>query len=104
MTIPQRAAQIWPVLTLAARNRQVLTYPILAKLIGVPQHGLTQLLGPIQAYCLAHDLPALTALVVGSDTGLPGAGFAGAPADVPAEQAKVFATDWPQCPPAEAFA
>jgi hypothetical protein len=31
MTVIERAAQIWPVLALAARNRQVLTYEIVGK-------------------------------------------------------------------------
>ena len=47
MRASERAAQIWSVLALAARNRQVLTYPIVSKLIGVPYAGLGQLLEPI---------------------------------------------------------
>lgn len=93
MTIYERAAQIWPMLALAARNRQILTYDVVGRLIGVPQHGLAQLLGPIQSYCLQHELPALTSLVVSKATGIPGTGFIAAQ-DIPGAQAKVFEFDW----------
>ncbi len=53
----KRAAQIWSVLGLAARNRQILTYQMLGKLIGVPARGLGYLLEPIQSYCLLNELP-----------------------------------------------
>jgi len=59
MTAPHRASQIWPVLLLAAKNRQILNYHLLADLIGVPRAGLGQLLEPIQSYCLLNELPPL---------------------------------------------
>ena len=93
MTRQERAAQIWAVLALAARNRQVLTYGILSKLIGVPRQGLGQLLEPIQSYCLLNKLPPLTILVVRDDSGLPGTGFVAAQ-DVPKTQIEVFTQDW----------
>jgi hypothetical protein len=89
----QRAAQIWPVLVLAATNRQVLTYTLLGKLIGVPGRGLGHLLEPIQSYCLMKDLPPLTILVVSEDTGLPGSGFTAA-GDIPRTQSEVFRFRW----------
>lgn len=93
MTRSERALQIWPVLTLCATHRQTMTYDRLGRLIGVPRVALGQLLEPIQSYCLAQNLPALTALVVSEVDGLPGTGFIAA-ADVPKEQARVFAHDW----------
>jgi hypothetical protein len=78
MTKSERASQIWAVLAWAAKNRQMLTYGILSKLIGVPRAGLGQLLEPIQSYCLLKELPPLTILVVQQDSGLPGPGFTGA--------------------------
>lgn len=93
MRTHERAAQIWSVLALAARNRQILTYGIVSRLTGVPAAGLGQLLEPIQSYCLANSLPPLTILVVGTDDGLPGSGFIAA-SDIPASQNKVFAFDW----------
>ena len=92
MRVSERAVQIWSVLALAASNRQVLTYDMLSKLIGVPRHGLGQLLEPIQSYCLLERLPPLTILVVNS-TGLPGAGFVAAQ-DIPREQLRVFSHVW----------
>jgi hypothetical protein len=93
MRIHERAAQIWPVLTLAARNRQVLTYDLLGKLIGVPRQGLGRLLEPIQSYCMVRALPPLTILVVSEETGIPGTGFIAA-ADIPRTQVEVFGHNW----------
>ena len=75
MTASVRAALSWPVLAWAATDGQMLTYGILGKLIGVPARGLGHLLDSIQAYCVKHDLPPLTALVVDADSGMPGTGF-----------------------------
>lgn len=104
MKAPERAMQIWSVLALAATNRQILTYDLLSDLVGVPNQGLGQLLEPIQSYCLQHDLPPLTILVVGKDTGLPGVGFIAA-SEIPAAQQMVFGHDWCSqgCPSAKAF-
>ena len=93
MKAEERAAQIWPVLALAAQNRQILTYRMVSKLIGVPLQGLGQLLEPIHSYCIHHKLPPLTVLVVKDGTGLPGSGFSAAE-DIPAAQSEVFAHDW----------
>ena len=94
MKAEQRANQIWPVLALAATNRQVLTYDMVARLIGVTRVGMGQLLEPIQSYCLVHRLPPLTVLVVSKDTGMPGQGFIAGSDGIPATQASVFAHDW----------
>jgi hypothetical protein len=89
----------WPILAslailaLAAKSRQVLTYDIVAKLVGVPRQGLGQVLDPIQSYCMMEGLPPLTILVVREDSGLPGAGFIAA-ADIPKTKIAVFAYDW----------
>jgi hypothetical protein len=93
MTRFERAAQIWPVLTISASQRHLLTYEILARVTGMPRQGLGALLEPIQSYCLINKLPALSSLVVGVKTGIPGEGFIAAE-DVPAEQAAVFTWPW----------
>jgi hypothetical protein len=93
MKASERAAQIWAVLALAAKNRQILTYDLLAKLTGVPRQGLGRLLEPIQSYCLLNELPPLTILVVRQDSGLPGQGFIAAE-DIPRTQQEVFNFDW----------
>jgi len=89
----ERAAQIWSLLVLCASQRQILSYDLLSKLIGVPRPGLGQLLEPIQSYCIINRLPALTSLVVSENSGLPGEGFIAAP-DLPSAQAEVFKFDW----------
>ena len=95
MSAPKRAAQIWAVLGLAARNRQILTYQMVGKLIGVPARGLGHLLEPIQSYCLLNDLPPLTILVVLEETALPSKGFSAASAsELAKKQLEVFAFDW----------
>lgn len=95
MSAAERAAQIWGVLALAAKNRQILTYSIVGKLIGVPARGLGHLLEPIQSYCLLKELPPLTILVVQEETGLPGQGFSAASAgELAKKQLQVFEYDW----------
>ena len=93
MTVSERAAQIWSVLALAARNRQVLTYNIVASLTGLPRAGIGQCLEPIQSYCLVNGLKPLTILVVSEKSGLPGSGFVAAE-EVPRAQQEVFNFDW----------
>lgn len=93
MTLEQRAAQIWPLLTFAASLRLTLTYKRVGELIGAPPVSLGGWLEPIQSYCLVHGLPALTVLVVSESDGMPGSGFIAAE-NVPAEQARVFRHDW----------
>ena len=93
MTKYERAAQLWSVLALAARNRQVLTYDITARLTGVPRQGLGGFLGPIQSYCQRENLEPLTILIVSEENGLPGEGFIAAE-DIPSTQMRVFEYDW----------
>jgi hypothetical protein len=95
MTAGERAAQVWAVLALAARNRQVLTYELVSQLVGVPARGLGQILERIQSYCLLNKRPPLTILVVQEGTGFPGSGFTAASAeDYGRKQMEVFAHDW----------
>jgi hypothetical protein len=93
MTTSERAAQIWSVLALAARNRLVLTYSMLANLTGVARVGLGNCLEPIQSYCLVRGLKPLTILVVSEKSGMPGVGFIAAH-DIPRTQQEVFSYDW----------
>jgi hypothetical protein len=104
MTINERAAQIWSILALASRNRQILTYNLVAKLTGVARMGLGQCLEPIQSYCLVKELHPLTILVVRENSGMPGVGFIAAQ-DIPSTQQQVFSFDWVAhgCPSPEEF-
>ena len=89
----ETAVAVWAVLTLSATQRQILTYPLLARLIGVPPSGLGRLLEPIQSYCILSNLPPLTSIVVETRTGRPGDGFISA-SNLPQAQAETFAHDW----------
>lgn len=104
MKIPERASQTWPLLALAARNRQTLTYELVGKLTSMHTAGVGSVLEPVQSYCILHDLPPLSALVVNKATGLPGLGFVAA-ADAPRAFARVFEHDWLSvgCPSPEVF-
>ncbi len=93
MRVHERGAQVWSVLALAARNRQLLTYDLLSNLIGVPRQGLANVLDQVQRYCMQNDLPPLTILVVNKDTGLPGDGFV-AVEDIAKNREPVFEYDW----------
>jgi hypothetical protein len=105
MRLHERAWQAWPVLTLAARNRQILTYEILGRLTGMHAPGLGQVLEHVQSYCLLHKLPPLSALVVNKGTGLPSPGFV-ATTDVPRAFIEIFEYDWlaKPCPSPEQLA
>ena len=89
----QRAQQIWSILVLAASNRQTLTYDLIGRACGVPAAAIGDFLRPIQQYCSERGWPALTSLVVGKESGMPGDGFI-AEADVPRAQSRTFTHDW----------
>lgn len=101
MTTQERAIQIYQVLIGAAHNRQIITYQMLGKLIGVPARGLAGHLGHILVYCERHALPALTALVVKTHGGKPGEGFPSM-ADLDSERERVFAHEWYRMKPVTA--
>lgn len=89
----QRAQQLWSVLVLAAKNRQILTYDLVGKACGVPAAALGDYLKPIQQYCIENRLPPLTSLVVSKQSGMPGSGFS-SDGNVPLAQNEVFNWDW----------
>jgi alkylated DNA nucleotide flippase Atl1 len=93
MTTHERALQIYQVLIGAARNRQVLTYEIVGKLIGVPRQGLARHLGHIMHYCEKNKLPPLTALVVGKISGKPGEGLITVN-DLSKDMERIFNHEW----------
>jgi hypothetical protein len=93
MTREQRAQQLWSVLVLAARNRQILTYEIVAQACGVPAPSIGDFLRPIQQYCIESDLPPLTSIIVNKNSGIPGEGFIAAQ-DVPRAHVDVFSKEW----------
>ena len=97
----QRAAQLWSLLVLAARNQQLLSYATVERLTGIPKVAVGGMLGTISHYCKNRKLPWLTALVVNEETGLPGEGLMGSAkqeygdaVDFLAMQSRVFVYDW----------
>lgn len=93
MSTYERAIQIYQILIGAAHNRQVLTYPIISKIIGVPKQGLAPHLGHLMNYCDRNDLPPITVLVVQKHSGKPGAGFTTFE-DLHGDRERVFAHNW----------
>ena len=93
MTREQRAQQLWSILVLAARSRQIWSYEIVGQACRLPPASIGDFLRPIQQYCSENDLPPLTSLIVGKNDGVPGDGFIAAQ-DVPRAQMQVFERDW----------
>jgi hypothetical protein len=93
MTQYERSQQLWSLLALASRNRQILTYDMVSRMTGLIRPSIGQMLAPIQDYCIMRKLPPLTILVVQEESGLPGSGFIAAQ-DIPMAQQNVFAHDW----------
>ncbi|MGI9298477.1 MAG: hypothetical protein ACR2QC_11370 [Gammaproteobacteria bacterium] len=96
-----RAYQVWPLLVWAAKHRQILTYKDLDDCTGLAARGVGNIaLGPILRYCKESGYPPLTAIVVNSETWLPGEGWAGnelketEPEKVPGILKRVFQYDW----------
>jgi hypothetical protein len=88
-----RALQIWQILIGKAANRQIMTYGMLAQMLGFRGAGtLAHPLGHIMYYCRATNLPPLTVLVVNQDTGIPGDGLLGD--NLHADREAVFRYDW----------
>ena len=87
----ERAAQLWSLLVLAARNQQILSYSMVERLTGLDKRGIGKILGPIQSYCQRSNFPPLTILIVKEGTGFPGDGFTQA---AEGAKARVFVFDW----------
>ncbi|WP_157270696.1 hypothetical protein [Azohydromonas aeria] len=72
---PVRALQAWQYLIARAANRQIVRYKELRDLMDYPNDNpLAGILGCVAYYCMQHDLPPLTVIVVNRH-GEPGGGF-----------------------------
>ena len=69
-----RACAIWDVLIAQAAENKTITYKSLSEKVNVHHRALRHALEVIQEFCQTNKLPHLTALVINSTTGLPGAG------------------------------
>ena len=98
MNTYERAIQIYQVLIGAAHNRQLLTYDIVGKHIGVPRQGLANHLVHILRLCEDRGLPALTSICVSEKSGQPSHGFTDliptSPEQLHREREKVYAHEW----------
>lgn len=89
------AGIIWPLLVEAALKRQTPTYGDLSPMVQTNPLSMRWALDPIQIYCLQAGLPPLSAIVIGSVTGVPGPGFIGWPLDdIDTAHELVFNHDW----------
>lgn len=89
-----RAAAIWDVLISHAANKQTLTYKALSEEVNVHHRALRHALEVIQEYCQSNKLPHLTALVVNSTTGVPGAGNNLDDSKLEKEYQRIFSFNW----------
>ncbi len=93
-TDESRGLQAYLILIGLAVERKTITYGLLAERVGFRGAGVfAGILGHVMHWCKQNDLPALTALVVGSDTGKPGSGLTTVD-DREAAREKVFEFNW----------
>jgi hypothetical protein len=92
---PARAAQAWQILVGRAMNRQTLTYKGLSELMyRKPAAGvLNEILLHVAFFCIDHDLPPLTSIVVNAG-GVPGAGIPVDPSAIDGLREEVYTRDW----------
>lgn len=89
----QFSKKIWPVLIDLASVRRTITYKDLGArlhIYGRALQNFDRILAPIKYYCIHHNLPPLSAIVVYTETGLPGSGAEADEVDIE----KVFTYDW----------
>lgn len=93
---PARAVQAWQILVGMAMNRQTVTYKGLSVLMYKKDAAgvLNRILGHIAFYCIEHELPALTSIVVGKKRGRPGSEIPLDSLAFDAEREKVYEYDW----------
>ena len=96
MTQAEQAVLLWPMLALAARTQQILSYAAVEGYTGIPRHGLNRALGLIHGYCKRRGWPLLNTIVVSQQSGMPGEGFPEdlSPLEIKVEQGRVFLFDW----------
>jgi hypothetical protein len=94
----ERAAQLWPLLVLAARYQQILSYTEVRHLTGLAAVKVGPCLGYVLGYCRDNKLPSLSSIVVNEATGLPGENFMKWTRDEKLNlfemQSRVFVYDW----------
>jgi hypothetical protein len=96
MTQAEQAVLLWPLLALAARTQQILSYAAVEGYTGIARHGLNRALGLIHNYCKRRGWPLLNTIVVSQQSGMPGKEFPGdlSSLETKVEQGRVFLFDW----------
>jgi hypothetical protein len=89
-----RASAIWDVLISRAQENRTITYKGLSEEINVHHRALKHALEVIQEFCQINKLPHLTALVVNSTTGVPGAGNNLEDSLLEKEYQRIYAYKW----------
>jgi hypothetical protein len=93
MTLEEQAGRLWPILVLAARHQQILSYSMLERLTGIRRDRQARPLGRIARFCEDRKYPPLTAVVVNERDGVPGHGYP-VRKNVFRDQCRVFVFDW----------
>lgn len=89
-----RAAKIWDALIPVAEEKKTTTYKELSEVINVHPRALRHALEFVQVKCKEKELPPLTSLVVGTHTGLPGAGNSVDPKNLTSAYEQIFSFGW----------
>jgi len=72
MKLEEQASRLWPILVMAARCQEILSYSTIERLTGIRRDRQAHALGRIARYCKDQNYPPLTALVVNERDGVPG--------------------------------
>lgn len=93
---PSRAVQAWQILVGMAKNRQTVTYQGLSLIMyrRMAAGVLDKILGHIAFYCIDHDLPPLTSIVVGKSRGRPGSEIPVNLQNIDRNREDVYKCDW----------
>jgi hypothetical protein len=96
MTQAEQAVLLWPLLALAARTQQILSYAAAEGYTGIARHDLNRALQLIHDYCKRRGWPLLNTVVVSQQSGMPGEGFPSdlSSSEIKVEQGRVFLFDW----------
>jgi hypothetical protein len=89
-----RAAKIWDALIPVAEAKKTTTYKELSEVINVHPRALRHALEFVQVKCAEKELPPLTSLVVGSITGIPGAGNSVDAKNLKSAYEEIFSHTW----------
>ena len=94
MTREEGSEAIWQFIVEVARKRETCNYGEIAGKLGYTRaRPIFQMLGGIMWYCIDHQLPPLTVVVVNQQTGLPGGGLT-LHGTVESETTRVWNHDW----------